>query len=446
MGREPQERIGQGPAGERVTQAGIPLLENRESAKWRLGVAALAVYSLGLLSIGIRNDWRLMHEDNGAVETTLALSHLELGLAVTRAHDLFFNPHTGEAHVYGHHPPATALLVAAAFRVTGSDEPWVARSVVIAFELGSLLLLVSLLRRFFSVRASLVGGFLFATLPMGAFFGRMVNAEPICLFFVLLQLHGLSRLCESEWRRGFGLLASGIVLGGVVAWASFFFAAAIAGVAGFRAFRGERRALRVALFAGGLACAVFVCDLVHLWWSGHGSLAPLSRVASLQAYQLPDLSFLFNQLENYRRYFSHAGLWSSLLTAALLAFPGSRLAQRCFAGPSDRTLRSVLWAAGVGPSGYVLAAPFWAVKHVFWQFYFLPFAVFSLLLAGGLLWNASGKGRHAWRAVVVFFALECLVTSGYVLWVRHTRVGPYAVESTAGYRRDFLVPRSYRAP
>ena len=29
-----------------------------------------------------------------------------------------------------------------------------------------------------------------ATLPMGAFFGRMVNYEPLCLFAVMLQLDG----------------------------------------------------------------------------------------------------------------------------------------------------------------------------------------------------------------------------------------------------------------
>ena len=33
-----------------------------------------------------------MHEDNGAVHTTLALSHLEAGLGTTRAHDVFLDP------------------------------------------------------------------------------------------------------------------------------------------------------------------------------------------------------------------------------------------------------------------------------------------------------------------------------------------------------------------
>ena len=58
---------------------------------------ALAVYAFGTLSIGLTSDWQLRHEDNGAMHTTFALSHLRLGLAATRAHDVFFTTHSGQA-------------------------------------------------------------------------------------------------------------------------------------------------------------------------------------------------------------------------------------------------------------------------------------------------------------------------------------------------------------
>ena len=94
--------------------------------------AALVLYAFGILSIGLTRDWRLRHEDNGAMHTTLALSHLRLGIAATRAHDMFFNPHSGEASPYGHHPPATALLVAGAaerMRGAGVSEVLVSDSI-----------------------------------------------------------------------------------------------------------------------------------------------------------------------------------------------------------------------------------------------------------------------------------------------------------------------------
>ena len=85
-----------------------------------LAFFALVVYAAVILSIGTHADWRLLHEDNGAFQTSLALSHIRLGLARTRAHDVFFNPGTGEATLYGHHPPGTALILAAVFSATGS--------------------------------------------------------------------------------------------------------------------------------------------------------------------------------------------------------------------------------------------------------------------------------------------------------------------------------------
>ena len=77
-------------------------------------VAALLVYACLLLSIGLTADWRLRHEDNGAMHTTLALSHQRLGLRETRAHDVFVDRFTGDRIVYGHHPPGPPLALAAA--------------------------------------------------------------------------------------------------------------------------------------------------------------------------------------------------------------------------------------------------------------------------------------------------------------------------------------------
>jgi hypothetical protein len=44
--------------------------------------AALGLYAFSLLSIGLTEDWRLRHEDNGALHTTLALSHQPAGTDV----------------------------------------------------------------------------------------------------------------------------------------------------------------------------------------------------------------------------------------------------------------------------------------------------------------------------------------------------------------------------
>ena len=408
---------------------------------WRLGVAAAALCSLGLLSIGIRGDWRLMHEDCGAIYTTLALSHLKLGLSVTRAHDLFYEPATGHSVVYGHHPPVVALLVASAFSLTGSQAPWAARSVSILFHLGSLLLLASLLQRHLSRGYALFGLFLFAILPMSAYFGRQVGYEPICLFAVLLELEGFSRLLESGFRRGLGLLLGGLVFGALVDWPAFFFAGSIAAVAALRAFRGDAGAARAALATAATAAAMFAFDVAHLAWANHGSLDRFLEVLPGHAAS-PGLGwrFLGGQLENYRRYLTLAGLDASILTAAALALPATALSGRFFPPPRGGPLRSLLAAQAAAPAVYVLVAPLWAARHAFWQFYFLPFTVFSLVLALRFLRETSGRWRVPARIAAVAFGLELVATTGYTLYRRHTEPGRYAVAETAWLRSRFLVP------
>ena len=189
--------------------------------------AALGCYAIAVLSIGLTRDWRLRHEDNGALHTTLALSHVQLGLAETRAHAVFYRPDTSQTRLYGHHPPAPSLILAGAFALTGSTAPWAARCVAMAFHLGSLMVLLVLLSRHFSTGVVWLGGWLMATLPMSAYFGRMMNYEPLCLFAVMLQLAGYAAFQHRGSKRGLALLVAAICLGGLIDWGSFFFTAMI---------------------------------------------------------------------------------------------------------------------------------------------------------------------------------------------------------------------------
>ncbi len=420
----------------------------------RLAWGLLGLYAFALLSIGLTRDWRLRHEDNGAMHTSLALSHLTLGLAATRAHDVFYNPHTGEATPYGHHPPATALVLAAAFALTGSDSPAVARLTVIACHLGSLFVFTAWLGRFVGTRHALLGGFVFATLPMSAYFGRMVNYEPLCLCAILLQLYGYVLVRQGE-RRGYAWLVSGIVVGGLVDWPSFFFAAALALVELADLVRRRSRSRRLFVVLVIAAPATFAFDLWHLWYAGRGGVAALGSILSadqpLWHQDFTLAQFVFGQIDTYRRYFTHAGLVASAITAFCLFVPKRPLSRRLFemeprafrpGDPSDAALlRRVLAASGGAALAYLLAAPGWARAHQYWQFYFLPSAVTSMVLGWRLLERAIRERRTAWlRVARVLIIVEVIASSGYWLYFRHTRVEAYTLEETARIRSTFLAP------
>ncbi len=409
------------------------------------GVIFVTLLSAALLSIGIAKPWRLLHEDNGAFFTSLALSHERLGLEETRGYGLFYDPHTGERIIYAHHPPGLSLLLAAAFSLTRSASPAVARSLAAGFQLASLWIFLFLLRQFVGPAEALLGGALFAVLPMGAFFGRMVGLEAFTLLAVMVQLGAWVSARREPSRRALALLSLGIVLGGFLDWSALFFTAAI-----FSAEWWQWRKVRdngvllgtIVLSAAGIV----VIDFLHLWYAGHGTLSAvrqLTRVGST-APGRPNLSvirFVGGQIDNYRRYFSITGLASSLLCAGSLILPASAWGKR-FLGPYSNPLgRRFLGVTLLAASAYVLAAPRWAKIHSYWQFFFLPFAVTSLLLALTACWQAGARShKSAWRALFFLMVLEVAATSIYVLRLRHTRPGDYAVAKSREIERTFLSP------
>lgn len=394
------------------------------------------------------------------MHTTLALSHMRLGLGETRAHDVFVDARTGERTPYGHHPPATALTLAAAFTLTGSDAPAIARLTVIAFHVGSVLLLTSLLAWLLDEPGALLGGAAMATLPMGAYFGRMVNYEPLCLFGILLQLYGYVRFSRTRQTRDLTWLALGVVWGGLVDWPSFFFAAALAAVEAWdllQRLRGPRQdgvAPRSSLAPLAVlvvsAVSTFTFDLWHLLYAGGGAMQAFSVALSanrpLWEQDLTVARFLGGQTDTFRRYFTEVGLLSLLACAWALLRPHATLSRRLFDEPAAPTLKRVMVASVAAALAYILAAPAWAMMHQYWQFYFLPAVAIAIALA----WSALARSirerptlaLRLLRAVVV---LDLIIASAYWLHFRHTRPEAYTIETTAQLRAQYLTPRSMAA-
>lgn len=415
------------------------------SGRFAAGVALVLLYALALLSIGLTRDWTLLHEDNGALHTTFALSHVRLGLARTGAHDYFYEPRSGLEGRYGAHPPGPGLVLAAAFWATGSDAPAVARLVAIAFHLGSIACLIALLHRLLGPAPALAGGAIMATLPMGAFFGRMVNYEPLCLFAAMLQLVGYAR-----WRqgaRGLGLIALGIVAGGLVDWPALFFAAAIAIALLVDAARGRPAvpALGVVVLA---AAGVTLLDVVHLWLVGPGSLGSMRLVDRVLAgpwasqwATLDPVAFVLGQLETARRYYTDAGLVSAIVVAASLVGARWTPAESVLVAPDPATLVRVLAIACGAAVAYVAIAPTWARIHAYWQFYALPFVTIATLLVGRALWRLGvHRGSLLARLPLIVFAADLAIGSATTLHYRHTTPSSHTIRQVAELRQNAMAP------
>lgn len=427
-----------GPGVPRATVNAAPVLPG--SSRRRLPRVCVLALALPLLAWGLADDWRLLHEDNGALHTAFALAHVRMGLAATRGHAVFVSSTSGEQALYGHHPPGLPLLVAAAFALTGTDCPWVGRSVVIGCHAATLLLLTWLLMEVLPGQAAWAGAVLAAVAPMGAFFGRMVNYEAPGLLAVVLQLVGWVLVRRGRPRLGWGGLGGGLVVGGFLDWASFYFAAAIVVAEAARGWRGrDREALRIAAIIGGIALGTLGGVLAHLWWAGGGALAPLQEVMTRSNAGLADrgwAAIAWMTLEHVRRYLTHSGLLAMVLVGVALVRPRGRLARRLL--PPAPGLRQLAVVALLAPLAYSASAPTWAAAHPYWQMYFLPAAA----LSGALLWNAllESRQRRPVRLVAALLVCEVLVTSAWVLHLRHTRPSEYAIRETARLRATYLAP------
>src|SRR5262245_28362411 len=151
-------------------------------------IALLCLYAASLVR-DIDAPWGGMHDWNGAFYSYLARNMLRYPIEVTRLLPTVemgvTPPAAAEAVRYSTHPPGLVWLLTGAFAVFGVHE-WAARLVPIACSLASLWLLMRITASTQGRPVAALAGVLYAVMPMAAFFGRMVDQEAVCLFFMLL--------------------------------------------------------------------------------------------------------------------------------------------------------------------------------------------------------------------------------------------------------------------
>jgi len=398
--------------------------------------ALIVVYALALLSVHIGDHWHLVHEDNGAMQTSLALSHVRYGLGVTRGLNVFIDPRSGARDFYLHHPPAVPLLLAGAFIATGHDSPAVARGVMVALSIATLLLLMSVLSELFAdERAVLAGALAMATFPMESFFGRMVNYEVPALLLGLVQIDAYLRHRKTGSGASLVELAVAIVAGGLVEWASLLFSAAVAIAAFLDHFIEKRdlRALFTTIVAGAAVTAFNVAHIVVVRGSLRGLTEVVTRDFGVGHDPLTCFGFVGSQLENFRGYFTMSGLIATIVVVIALLWPRSRVAAALLTDGAGELRRFLLISLGAA-TAWVACSPNRARFHHYWQFYFLPFVVVAVALL--IRWMLLR--RHTF--VIALIVLEVIASSSYKLYRRHSRSDEWAIANTRTIEEKFLSP------
>jgi 4-amino-4-deoxy-L-arabinose transferase-like glycosyltransferase len=380
-----------------------------------IAVALLAGVYLAGLTRDLAEPWIGLHDWNGAFYSQLARNFLRypvsihLGMpVVAMGGDV---PPPDERSIYPTHPAGLMWLVAGVFRIFGESE-WAARIVPIAASVGSLLLFVRGVAGRWGRDTAIVAGLVYSMLPMSVYFGRMVDHEAVCLFFMLLAL-GAWDAAEggsAPWRRRIAALIwiIAVTAGIWTDWAGTLFAGVFAIHVAHSYWRGRASIGQLALCSATVAVASLAMA-IHVVYAGFGGRWSdvLAVFSSRTGRAPPDVP------PTVWRYAVEDFSWPVLVLGAVGLVAAIREARRRIDGPATTAeVRRVI----LGSEFWILAATgalwvglFWRQFriHNYWLYYLGPVA--TLLCARGALWLRDAIGganqMRQWGVIIAILGL-----------------------------------------
>ena len=343
-----------------------------------------------LLGRDIAAPFNAWHQLNDAVHAQFARNHIQYGLAYTALYSIWGDTIAPppQPERYLNHPPLVALGTAVPLLLFG-DHEWSARLVPIAATVGSTALLMTIVSRLGSPLLGALAGFFYATLPLTAYFGRMVCHEAPVQFFSLLMIHGYL-----EWtttydgpcrpRRGALVYAIGAVLGIGTGWASLLAAGLLWAWHGGRVLRRAGQA-RLLLWLAAIPALALGAVVLHIA-AGCGWELDLfrtlleSRSLRGEGGQQPWSAWLAMQWLYFVRNFTWPGALAAVLSVPVLVGAQVRAGRGGAASLLTGNLAAVAALCGLQGVLWVVAFKNGSWFHDYWQFYLAPYV--ALCMAG----------------------------------------------------------------
>jgi hypothetical protein len=403
-----------------------------------LRIARLAVLAVLILLLcrSIDAPFNTWHSLNDAVHVQFARNHIQYGLRSTALYSTWGSTLAPSAipDRYLSHPPLVAFWTAVPLWLFG-DHEWSARLFPISASLGSAALLMTILGRLGRPGLGVLAGFFFATLPLTAYFGRMIDHEAPAQFFALLMIHGYLEWTglygtSSRPRRGALAYSTGAVLGVGTAWAVLPAAGLLWA---WHASRVARRAADPRLLVWltaipGLALFGVVLHIVAACGWDFSALELLFEKRSLggDGGLEPWSAWLAMQWVYLNRSFTPPGALAAVLGAPLLVAAACNARVRALS-PFAGTLAAPAALSGAHGVLWVLAFKNQSWFHDYWQFFLGPYV--ALAMAGMAVTIhqalASRAPRVACVAVAVLLATPMPFTAASLdFYAAHRLVDP----------------------
>lgn len=348
---------------------------------------------------------------------------------------------------YESHPQLIGPLFALWTRVMGYGE-WSPRLLSLLLIAGTTLIFFAALRAIFGWRFAAGFAAIFVSLPLIFVYGKMLNHEPLVLFFIAVSFWGFVKVIRNE-QRGLPLFFAGIIGMALSDWSGFVFGGLfmlIMALPPFGRTGAVRRAALCACIALLLGLTIFFIQS-YLQKASLGATPPdfaafmarymdLWRYRSGQETAIPWHIWLGKELIFINRNYSLV-LWT-----AGIAGLGAALFKKSMlvSSPEERAAAWFFIAVATGQLFYLVSLKQATFIHLYYQYFFsLPVALGTTLLLDRIARSArSIQNRH--RILLGTAAALALVSGLYSVYV-YTRL---LSREMWGDRSDIALVRSLR--
>jgi hypothetical protein len=375
--------------------------------------------------------WNLINEGSAAFTKSFAMSHLYLGLSVTKGQNFFYNGQEEAPRPYLHLPPGLGLSVWAMYHFLGYENqlqilmplllPLISQTlsfiliaVITVIMTGSLLL---------SVCVTLI----FVLLPISLYFGHIVETAVVTLPFLLISLIAyLYYLRKPQLKYEFLLLVAS-VFSTFYCWTGLFILPVI-GIHQliYSKFKPNKSQI---LFI--IKCFLWELLLVFLvfgqiYWADNFSFNTLKE--GYERRVLGDTYTKVSLFEFIQICSNHIkNLFTLPVSLTALFFTLVNIKN----GLSDKKISinaQVIFVSlfiGLGP---VLSVPYVTIGHQFWFFGLIPFFTLSTIMVFKYLYNKFSKNIRYFYVIVAIFIFVVFIFGKEVIYRYYTGGGKYLPE------------------
>lgn len=253
----------------------------------------ILVFAFLVRSYEINEPWIGHHDWNGVLASNIARNTIRYGGFVETEFALINNYYfvsPDEFSFYNHHPQLPYYLLTLWYYLLGVSE-WSTRLLFILFSVVAVFSIYLMTRKIWNEKIAIYAAFIVALMPFSAYYGRLVNPEPMILFFIPMAIYFYFVWLDTQKIKYYFAMLTFLVLAQLSDWPGYFLS--MVPVLHNLVFGGKKRNVRlmgVVVLTGVLNFFLFLAYVSNFPDSG-GDLVSILAKRTMPLFLVADFWF-----------------------------------------------------------------------------------------------------------------------------------------------------------